>query len=236
MFERSLLEAQPTNRWTAIASITLQGSIAAAIVAIPLLHPASLLVRSDAPKLFLPLKPAPPPPRVTATTPPTAAPASPPAAAPAGRPLTLIPHPGPNPPDSPPNASPIGSMGTGDPSSIGIVTNSGDHPGPNIAVIPAKPTGPLRISKGVSAGLLLAPIKPIYPRMAVATRTEGTVIVEAIISKSGAIESAHATAGPPLLREAAIDAIRSARYSPYLLNGTPTEVQTTITVQFRLAS
>jgi protein TonB len=130
----------------------------------------------------------------------------------------------------------MGSMGTGDPNSIGIgnATGTGDHPGPNIAVIPAKPAL-LRISTGVSTGLLLSPIKPVYPPMAIATRTQGTVIVEAIISKSGAIEAAHATSGPQLLREAAIDAIRNARYSPYLLNGTPTEVQTTITVTFRLA-
>ena len=236
MFERSLLEAAPTHRWTTIVSITLQCSLAAAILAVPLLHPGGLSFRSDAPKLFLPLKPAPLPlPKVTTTTSPTAAPASVPAAAPAGHRFTFT-HPGPQAADDAPKLNPIGGMGSGDPTSVGIgtATGTGDHPA--ISLMPTKPVGPVRVSSGVSAGLLLAPIKLVYPRMAIETRTEGTVVVEAIISKSGAIESAHATSGPPLLREAAIDAIRAARYSPYLLNGTPTEVQTTITVTFRLAS
>jgi protein TonB len=75
----------------------------------------------------------------------------------------------------------------------------------------------------------------VYPPIAISTRTEGVVVVEAIISKSGHIESAHATSGPELLRNAALEAIRNARYSPYLLNGQPTEVETTITVNFKLA-
>jgi periplasmic protein TonB len=60
------------------------------------------------------------------------------------------------------------------------------------------------------------------------------VVVEAIISKGGTIESLHAVSGPDLLRQAAIDAIRVARYQPFKLNGEPTEVQTTITVNFRM--
>jgi protein TonB len=97
------------------------------------------------------------------------------------------------------------------------------------------PSGPIHVSRGVSAGLLLAPIRPIYPAIAISTRTEGVVVIEAIISKSGHIESAHATRGPELLRNAALEAVRSAHYSPYLLNGSPTEVETTITVNFKLA-
>lgn len=77
---------------------------------------------------------------------------------------------------------------------------------------------------------------PIYPCIAIATRTEGIVKVEAIISKSGRIESAHVVSGPAILRQSAVDAIRNAHYTPYLLNGSPTEVETTITVNFNLAS
>jgi periplasmic protein TonB len=61
------------------------------------------------------------------------------------------------------------------------------------------------------------------------------VIVEAIISKDGRIESLNVVSGPTLLRQAAIEAIREARYHPYKLNGEPTEVQTTITVNFKIA-
>jgi protein TonB len=82
--------------------------------------------------------------------------------------------------------------------------------------------------------MLLAPIQPVYPAIAKVTRTEGTVVMEAVISKAGRIESLHAVSGPEMLRRAALDAVSAARYKPYLLNGEPTEVQTTITVNFRL--
>lgn len=95
---------------------------------------------------------------------------------------------------------------------------------------------PMRVSGGVSAGMLMTPIQPIYPAIARATRTEGTVVVEAVISKAGRIESLRVTSGPEMLRAAALDAIRAARYQPYKLNGEPTEVQTTITVNFKMQS
>ncbi len=59
-------------------------------------------------------------------------------------------------------------------------------------------------------------------------------MVEAIISKAGRIESLNVVSGPQMLRGAALEAIRAARYQPYRLNGEPTEVQTTITVNFRM--
>jgi protein TonB len=82
--------------------------------------------------------------------------------------------------------------------------------------------------------MLLAPIRPIYPAIAKAARVEGTVIVEAIISAAGRIESARVISGPPMLQRAAIDAIQAARYKPYRLNGEATTVETTITVNFRM--
>jgi protein TonB len=86
----------------------------------------------------------------------------------------------------------------------------------------------------VSAGLLLAPIQPLYPQLARITGTQGTVVIQAIISKSGRIESARVLSGPAMLQAAALDAVRSARYRPYLLNGQPTEVETTISIVFHI--
>jgi protein TonB len=80
----------------------------------------------------------------------------------------------------------------------------------------------------------MAPIRPVYPIIAKTAGVQGAVIVEAIISKDGRIESLNIVSGPTLLRQAAIDAIREARYQPYRLNGEPTEVQTTITVNFKI--
>jgi len=107
-------------------------------------------------------------------------------------------------------------------------------PGTGISVAPAHSTAPLKISGGVSAGMLLTPIRPVYPAIARAAGIQGTVVVEAVISRTGAIESLHVLSGPAMLRQAAIDAIQAARYQPYRLNGEPTDVQTTITVNFRL--
>jgi protein TonB len=105
--------------------------------------------------------------------------------------------------------------------------------GPPAAV--ARPTrvGPLRISE-MSPGMLLTPIQPVYPVIARTAGVQGTVVLEATISAAGRIESLQVVSGPPMLRGAARDAVEVARYRPYKLNGQPTEVQTTITVVFRL--
>ena len=94
--------------------------------------------------------------------------------------------------------------------------------------------GPVRISQGVAAGQLLSPIRPQYPAIARATHTQGTVVVEAIISRQGTIENVRVLSGPIMLQEEALRAIHAARYKPYLLSGEPVEVETTINVVFSL--
>jgi protein TonB len=86
------------------------------------------------------------------------------------------------------------------------------------------------------AGRLLDPIRPEYPMIARLSHSEGTVVVQAIISKSGKIESAQVVSGPAMLQASALQAVRAARYRPFLLNGQPTEVLTTISIVFRLGS
>ncbi len=110
--------------------------------------------------------------------------------------------------------------------------------GPAVRVVAAVATLPksVKVSEGVSVGMLLAPIRPTYPAIARAAGVQGAVVIEATISKAGAIESLHVVSGPEMLRGAAIEAIQSARYRPYRLNGEPTEVQTTITLNFKMNS
>jgi protein TonB len=84
--------------------------------------------------------------------------------------------------------------------------------------------------------LLLVPIRPVYPAIARAAGVQGTVVVSAVISRTGTIESLRVVSGPAMLQTAAVEAIRAARYQPYRLNGMPTEVETTITVNFRLGA
>ena len=62
----------------------------------------------------------------------------------------------------------------------------------------------------------------------------GTVELHAIISKDGTIKDLHVVSGPAMLRQAAVDAVRTWRYKPYKLNNEPTEVETTINVVFTL--
>jgi protein TonB len=133
------------------------------------------------------------------------------------------------------------NLGTAGPSSLSELTGTaptGAHVAVGVAGPPAAApvAGPLHISSGVTAGLLIEPIRPVYPSIARTTRTEGIVIVQAIISKTGHIESAHVVSGPMMLQAAALEAVREARYRPFLLNGSPTEVETTVSINFRLGN
>jgi protein TonB len=123
-----------------------------------------------------------------------------------------------------------GGPGLGDALSVGSSTQ------PVVVAARAKATSPVTVSTGVLAGMLMTPIRPVYPAMARAVRLQGAVTIEAIISKTGRIESVHAVSGPEMLQRAALDAVAAARYRPYLLNGQPTEVMTTITVVFSMGS
>lgn len=101
-------------------------------------------------------------------------------------------------------------------------------------VEPGSPAGPLRVSSGVAAARLTAPIQPVYPDLAKEAHVQGTVIVEATITTSGRVRYVHVVSGPALLAGAALSAVQRARYRPFMLNGVPVEAETTITLVFRL--
>jgi protein TonB len=236
MFEDSLFASRvgvvsASKRWTMLASMGLQATIAVVVITLPLLHPEALPFHVEGPKVVVPLMPKPPVMvRVEA-----AASTSSGVAATVTRPMifpSLLPNRDLAMADAPPLV-PIGpGMGTRDglPSGIGV----GDGSAPAVTVAPVKASAPLNVSTGVLQGMLIAPIRPVYPAIAKAAGVQGTVIVEAIISRTGTIESLHVVSGPQMLQGAALDAIREARYQPYRLNGVPTEVETRITVNFRL--
>jgi protein TonB len=94
----------------------------------------------------------------------------------------------------------------------------------------------VRISQGVTKGLLIRRVEPSYPTLARAARVQGEVVLTAIISVTGEIENLQLVSGHPMLVPAALTAVKQWRYKPYLLNGQPTEVETTITVIFTLSS
>jgi protein TonB len=115
----------------------------------------------------------------------------------------------------------------------GAISLLGSAP-PLPAVTRPKPSGSVRVSAGVAAGRLLAPIQPEYPIIARDAHVQGTVVIEATISKQGVVEQARVVSGPSLLAEAALNAVNRARYQPYRLNGEPVEVETTINIIFTL--
>jgi len=94
----------------------------------------------------------------------------------------------------------------------------------------------VRVSQGVSAGLLVRKVSPNYPPLARQARIQGQVVLRAVISKDGSIENLTLVSGHPMLAPAAIDAVRQWKYKPYLLNGEPVEVDTEVQVNFTLGS
>ncbi len=93
----------------------------------------------------------------------------------------------------------------------------------------------VRVSQGVSQGLLIHQVKPQYPPLARQARIQGAVVLQAVIAKDGTIQNLHLVSGHPMLAPAAIEAVKQWRYKPYFLNGEPVEVETQITVNFTLA-
>jgi TonB family protein len=77
-------------------------------------------------------------------------------------------------------------------------------------------------------------VAPTYPFIAKMNKVQGIVIIEAIIGASGMVEEARVIRSTPLLDEAALEAVRAWQYMPTLLNGRPTPVIMTVTVQFKL--
>jgi protein TonB len=106
-------------------------------------------------------------------------------------------------------------------------------PAPRVQAAPPKK---VNISGGVAQGMLLQKTVPLYPPIAKAARVSGTVVLQATISKTGTIENLRVISGPPMLTSAAMEAVRSWRYRPYLLNNDPVEVETTVNVVFSLGS
>ena len=119
---------------------------------------------------------------------------------------------------------------------LGGGTNLGEvFRGHNASVAPEVSKGPVRVSSSIVAGLLLDKAMPIYPVIARVTHREGVVVLEATISPMGRIENLRVVSCEPILRQAALDAVSHWRYRPYLLNGQPVEVETTVNVIFKLS-
>jgi TonB family protein len=94
----------------------------------------------------------------------------------------------------------------------------------------------IRVGGNVQAANLIRKTDPVYPQDLQDKNIEGTVELEAIVSKEGNVISAHprSKAVHPGLAEAAMAAVSTWQYRPTLLNGEPIEVVTTVTIRFHL--
>ncbi len=225
-------------RWTWAGSVVLQVGLAAALVIAPMLRPERMRLGVEAPRVVLPsiVPKAPVPVRVEARS--VAVVGSVSAMATAGRMFTAparIPV-GISRDDGPAPVVGMGPMAMGSGGGVsGVLGDVGSPVAVRVASAAAvRAKGPVRVSSGVAAGMLVTPIRPVYPAIARAAHVEGTVVVLAVISPAGRVESLRVVSGPGMLVSAAVEAISGARYTPYQLNGAPTAVETTITVNFRM--
>lgn len=248
-FSSVLLEVDSTEkrrrRWSAISSVVFQGLLLGTLLIIPLMFTEALPKQQLLTFLVAPPPPPPPPPA---------------AAVPAqvvrriesdlmdGRLRT----PGRIPQkvqmireeETPPVMNTGGGVVGGVPGGIpggqlggvigGIISSTSSIANVPKLAAPARPER-IRISQGVTQGRLLVKLEPAYPPLARNARIQGQVVLSAIISKTGEIQDLTLVSGHPMLVPAAIEAVRKWRYRPYLLNGAPVEVETTITVSFLLS-
>ncbi|HEX3570589.1 MAG TPA: TonB family protein [Acidobacteriaceae bacterium] len=102
-------------------------------------------------------------------------------------------------------------------------------------VAPPAPNGPIRVSSSIAQNQVLKQVQPMYPPDARAAGIQGTVMLKAVISKDGSVGKLTVVSGPKELMQSAIEAVSQWKYKPYLLNGQPVDVETTINVNYSLA-
>jgi periplasmic protein TonB len=95
------------------------------------------------------------------------------------------------------------------------------------------PTVPLPIGGDVKPAQLIKSVSPVYPQMAKTQRIAGNVTLDALVDTSGNVAELKVLSGPPILHRAALDAVKQWKYTPAQLDGTPTAIHLTVTVQFR---
>jgi protein TonB len=226
-----VVQTHHARRWTAIASFTLQAALVGAALILPLLKPESLPEAFARRPIFRPLSAGVEHSVVNQDITHNGA-----SQAPVYR---LIVNRGPSLTRTSTGSADTTDVGPpqigqiGDPhgviSSVLSDTNARLMPHPPVATHPH--TAPVSV---IMEGNLVHKVEPRYPVIAQQVGIQGTVVIRALISRTGNIERAQVESGQPLLTAAALAAVREWKYRPYYLNGEPVEVETEITVNFVL--
>ena len=236
MFEDATFEStgsiRTRSRSWMIATLALNSTIVIALVLLPLIYPqalprqlVSILMTVPAPPPSAPPLPQHPAPRAASVH---AAILEDPMAAPRQIPTSLaMAH------DDGPAPSGLVDVQNADNGTRGGVADA-FRSQPEPRVVHTEPKSPLRVPSALAAGLLIRKVIPLYPEIAKVTRTEGAVVLSATIARDGTIANLRVVSGPAMLLQAALDAVSQWRYRPYLLNGEPVAVETTVNVVFSL--
>ncbi|HEX3878222.1 MAG TPA: energy transducer TonB [Bryobacteraceae bacterium] len=248
MFDQTFVQTGKTNTtWTVVASFGVQIVAITVLVVLPLIYYQVLPMAQLTSLITAPPPPPPPPP------PPAAAPPKTVKVIPRQMQTDqlLVPKIIPkevkqiNEEEAPPSAG-MGVAG-GVPGGVaggavggvlggilGGIPSAAPPPPPPEKKAPPKPSGPITVGGRVQAAKLIRQPQPVYPQIARQARISGTVELAAIIGEDGHIQQLSVVSGHPLLRQAALDAVKQWVYQPTLLNEQPVKVSTTIDVVFTL--
>jgi TonB family protein len=96
--------------------------------------------------------------------------------------------------------------------------------------------GPVDLPEATARTLLAQQVEPTYPESARASRQQGTVVLQVLIGRDGAVEEVKFLQGSLAFARAAIDAVKQWHFKPYSFNGRPTVARTTLTLTFKPTS
>jgi protein TonB len=219
------------NRLSGSLPVSIAAHLAALVLllVIPLTAQVALPFPPEATAAFIRAVPAPPPPAPLVRAASARGPAS--SRVPTEAPPAIVPElstaPTPPPTDEGVELGPPGVVG------VPMQDTGGDAPPPAPPPV-TRPSGPVRAGELVQAPRKLADVRPSYPDIARAAHVQGTVVLDAILDRSGRISQVRVVRSVPMLDQAAIEAVRQWRYTPSTLHGVPVEVLMTITVTFTL--
>jgi protein TonB len=129
---------------------------------------------------------------------------------------------------------------TGSDQPLGVpwgVPNGVGVDGPATATVAAEPDVPLRIVGDVKAPVVIRRVAPLYPKLAINARMNGTVVVECIIDKTGRVREAHVLRSTStMFDQAAVDAVQQWKFAPGSLHGNAVDTIFDLTVTFRVTS
>jgi periplasmic protein TonB len=210
-------------------SMSVHAALIATAIIVPLVAPGALPVPQKILAFIAPASPPAPPPL----------PAAPISSGVPGRILTT--NPAVAPVDAPTKIvaeTPVPSSGGEPPGAVGNFSGTFQVGRIENPVAPPPPavvqTAPVRLGGNIKQPAKTRDVRPAYPPIALASKVEGIVIIEATIGPTGKVQDARVLRSHPLLEEAALAAVREWEFTPTLLNGSAVPVIMTVTVDFRL--